>query len=90
MSRAASYRRYAASCLDIALRTADENNRASLLIMTQAWLILADHAEKSVDRGVAIVSAATEERGQAALTPTVVVRRTYRHEVVRPRTAQTE
>jgi hypothetical protein len=50
MSRAdlsASYRRHAASYLEIALRTTDKNNRTSLLKMAQAWLILADHAEKT-------------------------------------------
>jgi hypothetical protein len=65
MSRAdliASYRRYAASCLEIALRTTDENNRASLLNMAQAWLILADHAEKTAAHGVAIVIADPEQR----------------------------
>jgi hypothetical protein len=60
--RIASYVRHAASCLAIALRTTDEDNRASLLNMAEAWLILADHAQKTADRGVAIVSAATEER----------------------------
>jgi hypothetical protein len=65
MSRAeriAFYRQYAASCLDIALRTADENNRTSLLIMAEAWSVLADHAEKTADSDVATVSPATEER----------------------------
>jgi hypothetical protein len=65
MSRAeriASYRRNAANCLDIALRTTDENNRTSLLVMAEAWSILADHAENMADRDVALVSAATEER----------------------------
>jgi hypothetical protein len=58
----ASYVRHAASCLNIALRTTDEDNRASLLNLAEAWLILAGHAQKRADRSVVIVSAATEER----------------------------
>jgi hypothetical protein len=58
----ASYLRRAASCLDIALRTTDEHNRASLLNLAEAWLILAGHAEKTAHRSVVIVGAGTEER----------------------------
>ena len=58
----ASYVRNAASCLDIALRTTNEDNRATLLNLAEAWLILADHAQKTAGRGVVIVNAGTEER----------------------------
>jgi hypothetical protein len=58
----ASYVRHAASCLNIALRTTDDDNRASLLNLAEAWLILADHAQKRADRSVVIVGAPTEER----------------------------
>jgi len=58
----ASYVQNAASRLDIALRTTDEDNRATLLNLAEAWLILADHAQKTADRGVVIVNAGTEER----------------------------
>ena len=66
MSRAdlsASYVRHAAICLEIALRTTDEANRASLLNLAEAWLVLAGYDRKTTDpRGVVIVSADTEER----------------------------
>ena len=42
----ASYVRNAASCLDIALRTTDEDNRATVLNLAEAWLILADTLKK--------------------------------------------
>jgi hypothetical protein len=58
----ASYVRHAASSLEIALRTTDEANRASLLNLAEAWLILAGYAQKTADRDVVIVSAGTEER----------------------------
>jgi len=58
----ASYVRHAANCLEIALRTTDEANRASLLNLAEAWLVLAGYARKTTDRGVVIVSADTEER----------------------------
>jgi hypothetical protein len=61
--RIASYVRHAASCLAIALRTTDEGNRASLLNLAEAWLILAGHAQKTADRGVAIVSAERRASG---------------------------
>jgi len=58
----ASYVRNAASCLDIALRTTNEDNRATLLNLAEAWLILTDHAQKTADRCVVIVNAGTEGR----------------------------
>ena len=58
----ASYVQNAASRLDIALRTTDEDNRATLLNLAEAWLILTDHAQKTADRCVVIVNAGTEER----------------------------
>ena len=58
----ASYVQNAASRLDIALRTTNEDNRATLLNLAEAWLILTDHAQKTADRCVVIVNAGTEER----------------------------
>ena len=58
----ASYVRHAANCLEIALRTTDEANRASLLNLAEAWLTLAGYARKTTDRGALIVSVDTEER----------------------------
>jgi hypothetical protein len=42
----AFYRLSAAHCLEIARHISDPAEKTSLLIMAQAWLALADHAEK--------------------------------------------
>ena len=42
-----AYRGHAAQCLWIAERTADPQDRASLVSMAQAWLLLARQAEKN-------------------------------------------
>jgi hypothetical protein len=45
--RVAVYRLHAAHCTEIAARTADKENRLSLLNMALAWLLLAERAEKN-------------------------------------------
>jgi hypothetical protein len=42
-----AYRGHAAQCFWIAERTADPQDRASLISMAQAWLLLARQAEKN-------------------------------------------
>jgi hypothetical protein len=42
----AYYRQYAAHCVDIAHDISDPNRKATLLAMAQAWLVLADLAER--------------------------------------------
>jgi hypothetical protein len=44
---AAVYRLYAVDCVDMAQMTQDTERRAKLLTMAQAWLVLADQAEKN-------------------------------------------
>lgn len=56
---AASYRLYAAYCLEIAQDTTDPARKVALLNMVQAWTRLADHAAKNVQAALAQVSAAT-------------------------------
>lgn len=41
------YRLYAAECIEIAQNVQDEQRRANLLAMGQAWLTLADQADKN-------------------------------------------
>jgi hypothetical protein len=41
------YRLYAARCIEISRQLADVDGRAVLLNMAQAWIALADRAEKS-------------------------------------------
>ena len=43
------YRLYSARCVEIAQHLNDPGNRASLLSMAQAWLALADQANKNGD-----------------------------------------
>ena len=43
----AAYRLHAAHCTEIAARTADRENRLTLLSMARAWLLLAEQAEKN-------------------------------------------
>lgn len=43
----AFYRLYAANCVEIAQETASPDRKAALLNMAQAWLMLADQAEKN-------------------------------------------
>ena len=45
--RSATYRLNAAHCIEIAARTADTENKLTLLNMARAWLLLAEKAEKS-------------------------------------------
>jgi hypothetical protein len=46
---AAVYRLYASRCVEIAQDTASPERRAALLAIAQAWLGLADQAEKNSD-----------------------------------------
>lgn len=46
-SAAEFYRRYAARCVEIARDITDPERKATLLSMAQAWLMLADRAEKN-------------------------------------------
>lgn len=46
-SAAEFYRRYAAHCVEIAHDVAEPERKATLLSMAQAWLMLADRAEKN-------------------------------------------
>jgi hypothetical protein len=46
---AAVYRLYASHCVEIAQDTASPDRRAALLTIAQAWLGLADQAEKNSD-----------------------------------------
>jgi hypothetical protein len=41
------YRHHAASCVEIAHHIADQDRKATLLGMAQAWLVLAYQAEKN-------------------------------------------
>lgn len=41
------YRLYAAHCVEIARQVTSPNSRAALLTMAQAWLVLADQADKN-------------------------------------------
>jgi hypothetical protein len=41
----AAYRLHAAHCLEIAVQSADSENKVSLLNMAHAWLLLAEQAE---------------------------------------------
>jgi hypothetical protein len=43
------YRLYASHCVEIAQETANPDRKAALLVMAQAWLVLADQAEKNSD-----------------------------------------
>jgi len=43
----AIYRLHAAHCMEIAAKTADKENKLTLLNMARAWLLLAEIAEKS-------------------------------------------
>jgi hypothetical protein len=43
----AAYRLHAAHCLEIAVQSADSENKVSLLNMAHAWLLLAEQAEKN-------------------------------------------
>jgi hypothetical protein len=42
----AIYRLHAAHCMEMAARTADTENKITLLNMARAWLLLAEKAEK--------------------------------------------
>src|SRR5579863_1468696 len=42
----ALYRLSAAHCIEIARHISDRAEKTSLLVMAQAWLVLADHTEK--------------------------------------------
>jgi hypothetical protein len=42
----AFYRLYAAHCVEMARHISDPENKATLLVMAQAWLTLADQAQK--------------------------------------------
>jgi hypothetical protein len=59
----AHYRRYAAECLAIAKDTPDRRGKLGLLDMAQAWLALADQAEKS---GKTVMGYKTREPRQVA------------------------
>jgi hypothetical protein len=41
------YRNYAAHCVEIAHEIADQERKATLLGIAQAWLVLADQADKN-------------------------------------------
>jgi hypothetical protein len=43
------YRRYATHCVEIAHDITDQGRKATLLAMGQAWLVLADQADKYAD-----------------------------------------
>jgi hypothetical protein len=45
--RAAAYRLHAGHCAEMAQRTSDREGRASLLMMSSAWLRLAELVEKN-------------------------------------------
>jgi hypothetical protein len=45
--RPVTYRLHAAHCMEIAAKTADTENKLTLLNMARAWLLLAEKAEKS-------------------------------------------
>ncbi len=44
----ACYRLYAAHCVEIAQHVSDSGNKATLLTMAQAWLVLADRTERTL------------------------------------------
>jgi hypothetical protein len=62
--QAASYRLYAAYCIEIAQHLADARDRAQLLMMAQAWRAFAEQAEKNL--AITLVYETPEPRQQGA------------------------
>jgi hypothetical protein len=52
MSKAERYRKFAASTLDLARRTADAPDKMRLLAMAEAWLDLADRISRPANQRV--------------------------------------
>jgi hypothetical protein len=52
LSDPAEYRQSAAECLRAMRATSDERNKATLLLMAQAWAKLAEQAEELVERAL--------------------------------------
>jgi hypothetical protein len=46
---AARYRAYAAECFVIAQKLEDAAEKSSLIVIAQAWMVLAEHADKHSD-----------------------------------------
>jgi hypothetical protein len=48
MGKELEYRGYAAACLDLAHKAANDNDKKRLLAMTEEWLSLADRVQRPV------------------------------------------
>jgi hypothetical protein len=57
------YERHAAECLLLAQQTTDPQNRAVLIEMAQAWLRLADQAEKNTRTDLVYETPPQRDRG---------------------------
>jgi hypothetical protein len=57
----AAYRLHAAHCTEIAARTADRENKLTLLSMARAWLRLAEQADKNNETIVCETPGPTKE-----------------------------
>jgi hypothetical protein len=62
---AASYRHHAANCIEIARLVSDPAGRTALLSMAQAWLLLAERADKNTGAPT-LVDEMPEQRQQPA------------------------
>jgi hypothetical protein len=59
------YRTYAAQCVELALKGPDPETRLALLDIAQAWLALAEHADKN-SHAPALVYEAPEQQRRAS------------------------
>jgi len=56
------YRVYAAQCVDLARKPPDPETRLALLDMAQAWLVLAEHANKNMHAPTLVYETPEQQR----------------------------
>jgi hypothetical protein len=60
----AAYRLHSAMCAEIAQRTADPRTKLEALRMAQAWLLLADQAERNAAHSVGTATPTSAQQQQ--------------------------